>query len=233
MRASRASGNVARDVARILLFVLIAWSAMALDGWVLAQLSSLPAGLSGRPLRLLAAINLAAVAGVSVLGLRGLRPLRPVVTVFLAVMLVITGVADVALYAEQRGPSIPRWLTVVPTAAATREAGSLLAAGAADCVTVTMSHISPLAPPYKRCVFDNEVDYLSARPPGNYGYVFHPGAKLTFDPQDPTTVMPSTTVPGGPDSCIRHLEGSWWVTMGEGNPDGKICAAGFLFVEAP
>jgi len=140
---------------------------------------------------------------------------------------------------ERRRPSVPSYLKRRPTTVNTKQAQlALQAHGLAleedgRCVEVAYDPTSLLPTPYRRCAFwHSEVEYTTNRPDGG-GFIFHPHAKLDFDPTQPHTVMPGETVPGYPNECIKHITGPWWVFMPEGHPDGKICAAGFSFVEAP
>jgi hypothetical protein len=125
---------------------------------------------------------------------------------------------------------VPAYLEHAPTANATGHALAALdrATTPENCTIVQRDPNRTLPTPYRRCAWvpgngPSEVDYdlnwnagFNGPPPYGEGLSFRAGG---LEPREP-------------DSCIKHLGGSWWAYM-EPNPPQYVCPPSFQFQGAP
>jgi hypothetical protein len=159
------------------------------------------------------------------------RRRSPVAVVICAILAAVASVIGIAIWRWTVGPGgipVPTYLGRHPSAAATAQALGLLRTASlhGNCVTVRHDQLRLLPTPYQRCAYgprSPEVDYL---------------VQWTDSSADTSDVFagfifsPAPGLPDVPDSCVRHVVGSWWANMSEATPE-QPCASSFTFVPAP
>ena len=126
--------------------------------------------------------------------------------------------------------AVPPYLQHTPGSLATRQARQLLttASQPENCVTVRHDP-NGLPAPYQRCAWV----------PGNGGppqvdYSFHWNSDFSGPPPylQGLSFTLGGTEPHEPDTCVRHLGGSWWAYTAPNEPQ-YVCPASFQFQGAP
>lgn len=131
---------------------------------------------------------------------------------------------------ETHSLQVPAYLQGVPDETATVQALAAVdkATMPEDCAIVRSDPARTLPTPYQRCAWvpgdgPAQVDYnlnwnagFNGPPPYREGLSFRAGG---LEPRQP-------------DTCVKHLGGSWWAYM-EPNFPQYVCPASFLFQGAP
>lgn len=162
------------------------------------------------------------LVALSVFAWKRARALRAAVT-YIVVVVAITAGFTWLVVSYPLGLGVPGYLVHAPGAAATAQARLLSTSTHETCVTVRHDPLHILPTPYIRCtgaMGGGQVDYTmnwgAKQPAQESGFVFNLGA----------------SEPNDPDSCLRHLSGSWWAYMSFGDPESP-CPFSFELHGAP